>query len=113
MNFGLYNDWLLKRMAAQSYRMDKITKHRKKRTEMMTKVVIPTSISFITIGGFIIVPFFPLLFEICCFLIAVGICTLIHLDDKDNKKIMKMFDSWSEATDVRFVPPSIKETLNK
>lgn len=112
MNSGLYNDWALKRMSAQSYRMDKITKRRKNRTERMTKVIIPTSISFITFGGFMIVPFIPLVFEICCFLIAVGICTLIHLDDKDNKKVLKMLDSWVEATDVRLIPPSIRDTFN-
>jgi hypothetical protein len=99
-------------MAVMSYRMDKIKEHRKKRTERVTKVIIPTSVSFITFGGFIIVPFFPLVFEICCFLIAVGICTLIHLDDKDNKKILKMLESesWHNATDIRMLPPSIRDT---
>lgn len=112
MNIELFMDWRCKRLAVMDYRMDKIRKKRKKRTERMTKVIIPTSISFITFGGFMIVPIFPLVFEICCFLIAVGICTLIYLDDKDNKKVLKMLDSWGEATDVRFVPPSIKDTFN-
>ena len=112
MNFELYNDWLSKRIAMQSYRMDKITKRRKKRTNLMIKILIPGSVSFITIGAFTLAQFFPLGFMICSFIIAVGMSILIYLDDKDSKTVMKMLESYSDATNVRFVPPSIKDTFN-
>lgn len=110
MNNGLYSDWVHKRMAAMNYRMEKIGNRRKKRTSLMLKVIIPASISFITVGAFTLAQFFPLLFMICSFIIAVGMSILIYLDDKDSKKVMKMLESYSDATNVRFVPPSIKDT---
>lgn len=112
MNFGLYNDWANKRVTAQSYRMDKIIKRRKKRTNLMIKILIPGSVSFITIGAFTLAQFFPLVFMILSFIIAVGMSVLIYLDDKDNKKVMETMESWSDVTSVHFVPPSIKDTFN-
>lgn len=110
MNRALYSDWVHKRMAAMNYRMDKIGKKRKKRTNLMLKVIIPTSISFITVGAFTLASFFTLAYLICCFIIAVGISIMMCLDDKDNKKFVKILDSWSDTTDERFLPPSIKDT---
>lgn len=111
MNFnGLYSDWAHKQMSAANYRMDKIRKKRKKRTNLMLKVIIPASISFITIGAFTFAPFFRLAYLICCFIIAVGISIMMCLDDKDNKKIMAILESWGNWTDDRFLPPSIKDT---
>lgn len=52
MNHVLYSDWARKQMSAANYRMDKIRKKRKKRTNLMLKVIIPVSISFITILRF-------------------------------------------------------------
>lgn len=110
MNNGLYSDWVHKRMAAMNYRMEKIGNRRKKRTSLMLKVIIPISISFITVGAFTLAPFFTTAYLICCFLIAVGISIMMCLDDKDSKKFMKILDSWSDTTDERFLPPSIKDT---
>lgn len=110
MKRQLYYDWAHKRMAVMNYRMDKIRKKRKKRTDLMLKVIIPISISFIVVGAFTIAQFFAPAYIICCFIIAVGISILLCLDDKDNKKIMKIFETWGNWTDERFLPPSIKDT---
>lgn len=110
MNHVLYSDWARKQMSAANYRMDKIGKKRKKRTNLMLKVIIPTSVSFIMVGAFTLAPFFTTAYLICCFLIAVGISIMMCLDDKDNKKFVKILESWSDMTDERFLPPSIKDT---
>lgn len=110
MNRALYSDWAHKRMAVMNYRMDKIRKIRKKRTNLMLKVIIPASFSFITVGAFVIAQYFTLAYLICCFIIAVGISIMMYFDDADNKKFVKILESWSDMTDDRFLPPSIKDT---
>ena len=110
MNRALYFDWAHKRMAVMNYRMEKIGNRRKKRTSLMLKVVIPTSVSFIAVGAFTVAQSFTLAYLICCFIIAVGISTLMYFDDADNKKFVKILESWSDMTDERFLPPSIIDT---
>lgn len=112
MSRELFMDWRSKRMAVMDYRMDKIKRCKKKRTNLLIKVIIPFSFAFITVGAFAIGQFFTLAFEICCCIIAAGLSFLMYLDDKDNKKIMKILNSWSEMTDPRLLPPSIRDTFN-
>ena len=113
MNDGLYTDWADKRMAAMDYRMDKIRECRKKRTNLLLKVIIPFSFTFIAVGAFTIGQFFTHAFMICCFIkIAVGLSFLMYLDDKDKKKLLKILNDWSDTTDIRLLPPSIRDTFN-
>ena len=105
----LFMDWRSKRMAVMDYRMDKVRKRRKKRQNLMIRILIPFSVSFITFGAFTLAQFFPIVFMICSFIIAVGMSVMIYLDDKDNKKFRKILESWGDMTDVRFVPPSLKD----
>lgn len=112
MNRELYNDWAHKRTSAMNYRIETIRNRRKKRTNMMLKFVVPTSITFITVGGFTFGQFFSLAYVSCCFIIAIGISALLYLDDKDNKKLIKMFESWGSLINAAYLPPSIKDTFN-
>lgn len=112
MNTELYSDWYKKRTAAMNYRMETIRNRRKKRTNMMLKIVVPSSLTFITVGAFTFGQFFALAYTICCFFIAVGISTLMYLDDKDNKKFVKILESWGDSFETRYLPPSIKDTYN-
>lgn len=112
MNDALYNDWAHKRMTAMDFKMNKIRKKRKKRTDMMIKFLVPFSVSFLVIGAFTFGQFFQLAYMICSFIIVIVFSVLIYLDDKDNKKFLKMLESWGDTTDVRFLPPSIRDTFN-
>jgi hypothetical protein len=112
MNIELFMDWRCKRMAVMDYRMDTIRKRRKKRQNLMIRILIPFSLSFLVVGAFTFGQFFMLTYVICCFIIAVGFSVLIYLDDADNKKFTQVLESWHDMTDVRFVPPSIKDTFN-
>ena len=112
MNNGLYNDWACKRMAAQNYQIHKILDRKRKRTNMMFKVVVPGSLIVVLVGAFTIAPYFAIVYMICCFLVAIGISTLMYLDDADSKKSMKILNAWSETTDPRLLPPSIRDTFN-
>lgn len=112
MNAELYSDWYKKRTAAMNYKMETIRNRRKKRTNLMLKIVVPSSITFITVGAFTFAQFFALAYTICCFIIAVGISILICLDDKDNKKFIKILESWGDTFNADYLPPSIKDTFN-
>ena len=112
MNSELYNDWAEKRIFAMDYRMDKIRKCRKKRTNLLLKVIIPFSCTFIVIGAFTFGQFFTLAYMICCFIIAVVLSFLMYLDDKDKKKLLKILNAWCDTTDIRMLPPSIRDTFN-
>lgn len=112
MNRELYNDWAHKRTSAMNYRMEKIRNRKKKRMNMMLKFVVPTSLTFITVGGFTFGQFFSLAYVSCCFIIAVGISALLYIDEQDNKKFMKILESWGDLIDDAYLPPSIKDTFN-
>ena len=112
MNIELYNDWVHKRSSAMSYKMDKVRDRRKKRTNFMLRVVVPFSMTFIVVGAFTFGQFFTLAYTSCCFIIAVIISTLMYIDDKDNKKFIKILESWGDWIDVKYLPPSIKDTFN-
>lgn len=112
MNNRLYNDWACKRMAANNYQMNKILDRKRRRTNLMFKVIVPGSLIVVLVGAFTIAPFFAIAYMICCFIVAVGITTLMCLDDADSKKTMKILNTWSETTDPRLLPPSIRDTFN-